>query len=63
MRSNVFEEGAMAAHTRVLELMELFRKRHPEVVKKISATDRRLHWLSRAQAGVSMQQGKADSAF
>jgi hypothetical protein len=37
--ANVFEEGAMSQHPRMLELIELFRKRHPEVVKKISVAD------------------------
>ena len=37
--ANVFEEGAIASHPRILELIELFRKRHPEVVKKISVAD------------------------
>jgi Mannosylglycerate hydrolase MGH1-like glycoside hydrolase domain len=37
--ANVFDEGAMAKHPRMLELIDLFRKRHPEVVKKISVSD------------------------
>jgi hypothetical protein len=32
----IFEPGTLANHTRMLELIELFRKRHPEVVKQIS---------------------------
>ena len=35
----VFERGALENHPRFLELMELFRKRHPEVVKKIATAD------------------------
>jgi hypothetical protein len=35
----VFERGAVEHHPRFLELMELFRKRHPDVVKKIATAD------------------------
>ena len=35
----VFERDAVKHHPRFLELMELFRKRHPEVVKKIATAD------------------------
>ncbi len=34
--ATIFEPGAIASHPRILELVELFRKRHPEVVKQIS---------------------------
>ena len=34
--ATVFEEGTLAKHPRMLELIALFRKRHPEVVKQIS---------------------------
>ncbi len=34
--ATVFEEGTMARHPRVIELIALFRKRHPEVVRQIS---------------------------
>jgi mannosylglycerate hydrolase MGH1-like protein len=34
--ATVFEPGAVAHHGRILELIELFRKRHPEVVEKIA---------------------------
>jgi hypothetical protein len=37
--ATVFEAGSLAQHARILELMDLFRKRHPEVVKQIAATD------------------------
>jgi len=37
--ATVFEGGTLARHPRILELVELFRKRHPEVVKKIAAAD------------------------
>jgi hypothetical protein len=35
----VFERDAVEHHPRFLELMELFRKRHPEIVKKIATAD------------------------
>ncbi len=35
----VFERDAVDRHPRFRELMELFRKRHPEVVKKIATAD------------------------
>jgi len=35
----VFERDAVEHHPRFRELMELFRKRHPEVVKKIATAD------------------------
>ncbi len=35
----VFERRAVEQHPRFLELMELFRKRHPEVMKKIATAD------------------------
>jgi hypothetical protein len=34
--ATVFEPGTMARHPRVIALIQLFRKRHPEVVKQIS---------------------------
>ncbi len=37
--TTVFEPGTLAHHPRILELMELFRKRHPEVMKQISVAD------------------------
>jgi hypothetical protein len=37
--ATVFEPGTLARHPRMMELVELFRKRHPEVVKKIAAAD------------------------
>jgi len=37
--ATVFEPGTMAKHPRVLELIELFRARHPEVVKQMGLTD------------------------
>jgi len=37
--ATVFESGTMAKHPRVLELIELFHERHPEVVKQIGIAD------------------------
>jgi len=37
--ATIFEPGTMAHHPRILELIDLFRKRHPQVVKQISITD------------------------
>ena len=37
--ATVLEEGTMAQHPRVFALIQLFRKRHPEVVKQIAPTD------------------------
>ena len=37
--ATVFEPGTMAQHPRMLELMELFRKRHPEVLDQIAAAN------------------------
>ena len=37
--ATIFEPGAIASHPRILELVELFRKRHPEVVKQIAVMD------------------------
>jgi hypothetical protein len=37
--TTVFEDGIFARHPRILELIELFRKRHPEVVKQIAIAD------------------------
>ena len=37
--ATIFEPGTMAHHPRIVELMDLFRKRHPEVVKQISVAD------------------------
>ncbi|HEX8799456.1 MAG TPA: glucosidase, partial [Terriglobales bacterium] len=34
--ATVFEEGTLAHHARINELVKLFRKRHPEVVKQIA---------------------------
>jgi Mannosylglycerate hydrolase MGH1-like glycoside hydrolase domain len=37
--ATVFEGGTMAKHPRMMELMELFRKRHPDVLEKIAVAD------------------------
>ena len=37
--ANVFEANTFKEHPRILELMELFRKRHPEVFKKLTRAD------------------------
>jgi hypothetical protein len=37
--TNVFEAGTAARHPRLFELMQLFRKRHPDVMKKIATAD------------------------
>jgi len=39
--STVFEPGVMARHPRLFELLNLFMKRHPEVVEKIAPADER----------------------
>ena len=40
--STVFEHGVVLRHPRLFELLQLFIKRHPEVVEKISPADERL---------------------
>jgi len=37
--STVFEDGVVQRHPRLMELIALFRKRHPELVKHISPVD------------------------
>jgi hypothetical protein len=37
--ATVFEEGLIKKHPRIAELVELFRNRHPEVMKKIATAD------------------------
>jgi len=37
--TTVFEPGMFERHPRIAELMQLFRKRHPEVAKKITTAD------------------------
>jgi hypothetical protein len=37
--ATVFESGTAANHPRIMELIKLFQKRHPEVVKKIATAD------------------------
>jgi hypothetical protein len=37
--ATVFEPGTFKQHPRIFELVELFRKRHPEVWKKLSRSD------------------------
>jgi Glycosyl hydrolase family 63 C-terminal domain len=37
--ANVFEPGTAEKHPRMIELIQLFRKRHPEVAKKIATAD------------------------
>ena len=37
--ATVFEKGTAQSHPRLFELIELFRKRHPEVAKKIATAD------------------------
>lgn len=40
--STVFEHGVVLRHPRLFELLQLFIKRHPEVVEKIAPADERL---------------------
>jgi len=37
--ATVFEPGTLGSHPRILELANLFRKRHPEVIKTIATAD------------------------
>ena len=37
--TNVFEPGTAEKHPRIFELIQLFRKRHPEIAKKIATAD------------------------
>src|SRR5947209_1957631 len=37
--ATVFEPGTLANHPRIIEMIELFRKRHPEVMTKIATAD------------------------
>ena len=37
--STVLERGTLASHPRILELVNLFRKRHPEVIEKIASAE------------------------
>jgi len=37
--ATVFEKGTFLQHPRIFELIELFRKRHPEVMKRIATAD------------------------
>ena len=37
--ATVFEAGALKTHPRIVELVNLFRKRHPEVVEKIAPAE------------------------
>ena len=37
--ATIFEQGALANHPRIQELIELFRKRHPDVVKQIAISE------------------------
>ena len=39
--STVFEHGVAVRHPRLFELFQLFQKRHPEVIEKISPADER----------------------
>ena len=55
----VFEPGTFEHHPRIIELIELFRKRHPEVLQKIAIADDSLCRLRRAKDDLSLQQGKA----
>ncbi|MFZ0707071.1 MAG: glucosidase [Candidatus Korobacteraceae bacterium] len=37
--ATLLESGTMARHPRILELIELFRKRHPEIMNKLAVLD------------------------
>jgi hypothetical protein len=56
--ATVFEEGTMAKHPRVIALIQLFRKRHPEVVKQIAPTEGSFVGFAN-RSGNRLQQGKA----
>jgi len=48
----VFEPGRLAHHQRIKELIELFHKRHPEVVKQIAVDNTFAGYLDRRLASV-----------
>jgi hypothetical protein len=55
--ATVFEEGTFAQHARINELVNLFRKRHPEVVKQIApAEDSFIGFANRRLATVCNKQ-------
>ena len=55
--ATVFEPGAMAQHPRMIELMQLFRSRHPEVLEKISVAHGSFEgYLGRRLASVCNQE-------
>jgi hypothetical protein len=55
--ATVFEPGTMARHPRVIGLIQLFRKRHPEVVKQIAPTEEAfIGYLDRRLATVCNKQ-------
>ncbi len=37
--ASIFEQGTLLGHPRMVELIELFKKRHPEVLQKISVSN------------------------
>ena len=37
--ASIFEAGAFQAHPKMMELIAIFRKRHPEIIKKIAIAD------------------------
>ncbi len=53
--ATVFEQDTMSNHPKLVELMELFRNRHPEVVEKDCSRRRIFCRVRRAQAGVGLQ--------
>ncbi len=55
--ATIFAPGAVANHPRIVELIELFRKRHPEVIKQIAVFDGGFKgYADRRMASVCNQQ-------
>ena len=55
MRCGRIRAGHALSIIRAFELMELFRKRHPEVLQKIAIADDNYSRIRRAKDGLSLQ--------
>ena len=61
--STVFEPELLKHHPRIVELIELFRKRHPEVLEHIAPADRQVHGFRWPPAARRSATRRRSSAF
>ena len=60
--STVFEGDAATRYPKLMEMIALFRKRHPEIVSHVAPTDAGFHRIQRTASAVDPQQEEAGAS-